>query len=137
MTLTEVTDEDLQIMRRHLTPLLTENQIQRAVFGHFSTRGAPNCFAFHPKNGGIHQRGRRAGINTGQGVKPGVPDIVILTPGQAYALELKTEQGKLTDQQKETMVEMGHCGTITGVAYGLDEALEWLESHGLLKGKSS
>jgi hypothetical protein len=116
---------------------LPENAIQRAVIKHLRTRGAPNTFAFHPRNGGHDQRGRRAGINSGLGVVSGVPDIIILTPGQCYALELKTEKGKLSPQQTETMVRMGHCGAITGVAYGLDDALRWLEKNGLLKGAAA
>lgn len=150
MTLTDVSDEDIEAMRpfarsfkpvpihdRPFAPPLTENQIQRAVFSHFKTRGAPNCFALHPKNGGVHQRGRRAGINTGLGVIPGLPDVFILAPGQHYALELKTEKGKLSKEQIDVLVRLGHCGTITGVAYGLDEALAWLEGHGLLKGSAA
>lgn len=115
---------------------LPENAIQRAVFKHLRIRGAPNVFAFHPRNGGRDQRGRRAGINSGLGVVSGMPDVVILTPGQTYALELKTEKGKLSPEQSDTLVAMGHCGAITGVAYGLDDAIAWLERHGLLKGRS-
>ena len=116
---------------------LPENAIQRAVFAHLRMRGAPNNFAFHPRNSGADQADRRRAINAGLGVVSGVPDVVILTPGKTYALELKTEKGRLTDKQKETMVQMGHCGVITGVAYGLNEALAWLESHGLLVGQSA
>lgn len=108
---------------------LTESEIQRAVFMHLRTRGAPNSFAFHPKNGARP----RGGLPSAQGVIAGVPDIVILTPGQCYALELKTETGRLSTDQKKVLVDMGHCGAITGVAYGLDDALSWLERHDLLK----
>jgi hypothetical protein len=145
-TFTDVTDEDMAAMRpfrgystqeRPFMLSLSENEIQRAVFAHLRMHGAPNSFAFHPKNGGMHQRGRRAGINSGLGVVSGVPDIIILTPNQTYALELKTGAGKLSKEQKETMVRMGHAGAITGVAFGLDDALAWLTRHGLLRGRSA
>jgi hypothetical protein len=38
-------------------------------------------------NGGVHQIGRRAGINSGMGVVAGVPDVVIVFRGAVYALE--------------------------------------------------
>jgi hypothetical protein len=116
---------------------LNENEIQRAVFRHFATRGAPTAFAFHPKNGGIHQRGRRAGINTGLGVVPGVPDVIVLYRGHCFTLELKAEKGKLSPEQLEIAKTITRAGGTWGVAYGLDEALRWLEERGLLVGKTA
>jgi hypothetical protein len=116
---------------------LNENEIQRAVFDHIKTRAAPNIFAFHPKNGGVHQRGRRAGINSGLGVVSGVPDIIILARGQVYALELKTDKGKVSEDQHSAMARMKQAGAIVSVAHGLDAAIEWLEGHGILKGRAA
>jgi hypothetical protein len=115
---------------------LTENDIQRAVFAHLRARGAPGVFAFHPKNGGVHQAGRRRGINSGLGVVSGVPDVIILQRGHIYGLELKREKGKVSDEQKEAMRRMEEAGALCGVAYGLDAALLWLEMHGLLRTSS-
>src|ERR1700719_3008345 len=74
---------------------LSEDEIQRAVFANFKARSVPNVFAFHPKNGGVHQLGRRAGINEGLGVVPGIPDVIVFRGEHAlirvYALELKRE----------------------------------------------
>ena len=128
----------------------TENEIQRAVFKHLELRGASGVFAFHPKNGNRDMRGRGAGVYTGLGVRPGIPDVIIFrgysvtTAGELsvklYALELKRlsrKNKKPTDtelQQAACRAEMERCGAMTGVAYGLDEALEWLEAHGLLRG---
>jgi hypothetical protein len=122
---------------------MNENDIQRAIFKHFRQRGAPGVFALHPKNGGIHQRGRRAGINTGLGVIPGVPDIIAFKPlfdndatcCAAYALELETETGKVGPAQAEVMERLKFAGVTVGVAHGLDAALQWLESHQLLVGR--
>jgi hypothetical protein len=128
-------------------PELSEDEIQRAVFDHFALRSAPNVFAFHPKNGGIHQIGRRAGINAGLGVVTGIPDVIVvrgygalLSPKvDLFALELKKEsrRGKKPTpheiEQENTRNRMEDCGVICGVAYGLDEAIEWFEYNGLLK----
>lgn len=113
---------------------MTENQIQRAVFQHLAQRAAPNVFAFHPKNGGVHQKGRRRGINAGLGVIPGVPDVIIIKDGRVAALELKADKGKLSDNQVTTQLRMIQCGCAVHVSHGLDEALEWLERKGFLKG---
>lgn len=114
---------------------LNENEIQRAVFRHLATRGAATAFAFHPKNGGVHQRGRRAGINSGMGVVSGVPDVIVLYRGHCFALELKAEKGKLSPEQVIVEKLITRAGATWGVAYGLDQALRWLEERGLLVGK--
>jgi hypothetical protein len=130
-----------------IAPELTEDEIQRSVFANFKARSAPNVFAFHPKNGGVHQIGRRAGINEGLGVVPGIPDVIAITQDEesgrvyVYALELKRasrRNRKITDhefRQGEVRNCLERCGVTCGVAYGLDEAVEWLEQRGLLKGK--
>jgi len=131
-----------------VAPELTEDQIQRAVFANFKARSAPHVFAFHPKNGGVHQIGRRAGINEGLGVVPGIPDVIAIkdhpdfrSGSLVYALELKRESRrtrKMTEhefRQSKTRLCMERCGVICGVSYGLDDALIWLEVHRLLEGK--
>jgi hypothetical protein len=117
--------------------VVTENQIQKAIFAHLRQRGAPGAFAFHPKNGGIHQRGRHRGINNGLGVVSGVPDVIVIHQGRTYGLELKKHGGKLSQAQIETLEQMEHAGAIVDTATGLDAALRWLEDHRLLVGRTS
>lgn len=116
---------------------MNENAIQRAVFDHLRTRGAPGVFAFHPKNGGIHQRGRRRGINAGLGVVSGVPDVIAVHDGRIYALELKAENGRASEEQLEAISRLDQAGAFTAIAYGLDRALACLEAWGLLRGKAA
>jgi len=58
-----------------------------------------------------------------------------------FALELKRESRrnrKMTEhelRQGEVRIRLENCGVTYGVAYGLDDALTWLEGHGLLEGK--
>jgi hypothetical protein len=131
-------------------PELTENEIQKAVFANLRQRGAPGIFAFHPKNGSSDMAGRRAGIYKALGVEPGVPDVIVLRKMMGrmlgeyhqavYALELKREsrRGKKEKQyeidQGKTRVRMHLCGVTVGIAYGLDDAIKWLEDCGLLIG---
>ena len=114
---------------------LPENAVQRAVFRHIKARGVPGLFAFHPKNGGSHQRGKRAPINSGLGVVSGVPDIILIHAGKTYAIELKTERGKLSDGQNAVLGRLLAAGADVSVARGLDEAIAVLERWGLLKGR--
>ena len=103
------------------------------MFQHLRTRGAADCFAFHPANGG-YRRPVEAAILKGLGVKSGVPDIIAIKAGKTYALELKKVGGKLSDSQSEVLDAMGRAGVQTGVAYGLAQAILCLEAWGLLRG---
>lgn len=122
---------------------LTENDIQRTVFKHLRQRGAPGIFAFHPKNGGIHQKGRRRGINAGLGVVSGVPDVFVfrcdpssgILTTHVYALELKTEKGKADAMQRDVLQALRAVGARVAVTYGFEAAIRQLEEWGLLKGR--
>jgi VRR-NUC domain len=71
----------------------------------------------------------------GMGVRPGVPDLVVIKDGLPFALELKAEGGRLSDAQREALDAMRAAGADVGVAHGLDAALRWLEQRGLLRGR--
>lgn len=136
-----------------ITDDLKENQIQKAVFQNLAARKAPGVFAFHPKNGSMDMRGRGRGIHVGLGVVPGIPDVIaskkygvhVLSGAniqvcRMYALELKREsrRGKKEtpheEKQRKCREQLEAAGWITGVAYGLNEALQWLENNEILKG---
>src|SRR5262245_6562568 len=110
-----------------------EDAIQRAVFNHLRYRGAPNIVAFHVPNGGKRSR-LEAAIMKGLGVVAGVPDIVIIKDGQVFMPELKTAKGRLTGAQRDMQPKLRAAGAHTAVCYGLDQALRWLETNGLLRG---
>jgi hypothetical protein len=111
-----------------------EDQIQRAVFEHLRQRGASNMFAFHPANGGWRSR-IEAKILKGLGVWAGVPDVIAIKDGQAYALEIKTEDGGATDAQLQVLDDLRAAGAHAEICHGLDRALAVLEGWGLLKGQ--
>jgi hypothetical protein len=112
---------------------LSESQIQRAVFQHLRQRGTPGVFAFHPANGGF-RKPVEAAIFKGLGVVPGVPDVIVIKKGWCYALELKSEKGKISPKQEEALAALEAAGAVCGVAYGLDHALTRLAQWGLLRG---
>jgi hypothetical protein len=43
----------------------------------------------------------------------------------------------LSLEQAQVLDLMRACGCDTGVAYGLDEALHWLEQRGILRGRTN
>ena len=115
-----------------MSPRLSENQIQRAIFDHLRARGAPGVFAFHPFNGG-YRRPTEAAIYKALGVVAGTPDIIAIHAGRVFALELKAEGGRATAAQLECIAALREAGAVTAVAVGLDQALATLEGWGLLR----
>jgi hypothetical protein len=112
-----------------------EDAIQRAVFEHLTVRGASDVFAFHPANGGWRSR-IEAAILKGLGVRPGVPDVIAIKAGQAYAIELKAPRGRVTEAQRAAHAALRAAGAGVVVAYGLDDAIDHLERWKLVSGSS-
>lgn len=108
-----------------------EQQLQKAVIEHLRWRGVQDIFVFHPANGGWRTAVEGA-ILKSMGVVPGVPDIIIINGGKVYGLELKSDAGRLTEIQRNTMQAMQRAGAIVAVAYGIDEAIKQLEDWQLL-----
>ena len=113
-----------------------EDDIQRAMFDHLRWRGVPGVFAFHPPNGGKRNR-IEAAIFRGLGARAGVPDIIAVHGGRCYAIEIKTEIGRLTKVQNEAIAALERAGAVTAVCRGLIAALHTLETWGLLLNRSA
>jgi hypothetical protein len=113
-----------------------EDRIQRAVMQHLHLRGAPGLFAFHPANGGF-RRPIEAKIFQSLGVVAGVPDVIAIHAGQTYALEIKSDSGRITAAQVLVQNALRAAGAQVATAYGLDAALEQLERWNLLRGRTS
>lgn len=113
-----------------------EQEIQRAVTAHYAARAFPGVFMFAVPNGGYRRR-VEAAIMKGTGTVAGVPDTIWIREGKIFGLELKAPSGKLSGRQADIMEEMESCGAICYVAFGLDDALAWLEAQHLLKGRAA
>jgi VRR-NUC domain-containing protein len=109
-----------------------EQGIQRTVFAHLAVRGVRDCFAFHVPNGGWRSRAEAA-IMKGLGVRSGVPDLIAIKAGHAYALELKAPAGRLSEAQRGAHAALCAAGATVAVAYDLDDALARLELWQLLR----
>lgn len=113
-----------------------EDQVQAAVVLHLATRALPGVVWWHTPNGGYRNAGE-AGRFKALGVRPGVPDLLALHRGHLYALELKTERGRVSDAQGEMIAALEAAGARCAVAFGLDDALTALERWGLIRPSAS
>jgi hypothetical protein len=115
---------------------MREQDIQRAVFQHIAQRGVPGLFAFHPANGG-YRRPIEAKILQGQGVRRGVPDVILIYAGRTYGLEIKAAGGRATPAQLDALTAMRAAGATTAITAGLDRTIKQREEWRLLRGRAS
>ncbi len=83
----------------------------------------------HVPNGG-HRNKVVAGLFKRMGVRPGVPDYLFAIPAGPYQslwLEMKTETGSVSEEQKTMIPLLRSVGHFVVVAYGYDEAIEILD----------
>lgn len=60
------------------------------------------------------------------GMKPGIPDIMIVWQGRIFATDAKSKTGKLTDSQKAMFPKLESAGVLLKATY---RTIEELESH--------
>lgn len=110
-----------------------EEKLQNAVCEHLRKRGVPGLVWWHSPNGG--KRGVVEAVRLKRmGVRAGVADLILLHGGNAFALELKAEEGRLSEAQDEFLADFRAAGGFAWAAFGLDNAIKILESWQLVKG---
>ena len=122
-------------------PRISEHSMQRSVIAWanlMAVRKPPLRWLYANANGGDRGGGIRgivaAGKMNAEGVKRGVPDLFLPVPRGRYHglyLEMKSERGKLSSEQKEWLAYLGESGYRTCVAFSVLEAtsciLEYLD----------
>ena len=102
--------------------MLTEEKEQIKLATYLDSKGYLWC---HVPNGG-HRRKVVAASLRRQGVKPGVPDVLVFAPIQA-AIELKrVVGGSVSANQRKWLDALSNAGWETYIARGADSAIEWL-----------
>ena len=108
-------------IKKDIVPIEYDEQVKLAEY--LDMKGYCWC---HVPNGGNRNVVTGAKLKK-QGVKPGVPDVLIFdSPG--IAIELKRKKGgRLRKSQKEWLRKLAARNWITNVCHGADEAIDWLE----------
>ena len=86
---------------------------------------------YHCPNGGSRNKAEAARLKA-QGVKAGVPDIFLPHPKGGYHglyIELKTDTGNATEEQKDWLRGLSESGYYTDVCHGFDEAGAVIENY--------
>lgn len=104
---------------------LTESEIQKAVFDNLRKRAMPSAVFWHTPN----DKSSRNKV----GYRAGVSDVSIVYRKSFYALELKRDGGRASEEQLKFVSEINAAGGYAVVAEGLSEALECLECWGILR----
>jgi len=81
-------------------------------------------FIFHVPNGGFRHISTAVKLKR-SGVRPGIPDVLILVPMQGYhgcAIEMKAGKNKTTPEQKRWLEDLKNFGYSTHVCYSWIEA---------------
>lgn len=120
-----------------------EDDIQHAVVAQLRARGVPGLVFFHvPNSSKLGGKRTRDGVPLeairlpSLGFRPGVSDLILAHAGKMFALELKTETGRVTKDQFDFIADMHEAGADTAIAMGLDAAIQTLEGWRLLRGKA-
>jgi hypothetical protein len=111
---------------------LAEGEIQRALFQHLAARSAAHTFDFHVPNGGWRSP-IEAAILKGQGVRPGVPDLIVTRTTSPSRSNSRPRAADCRLRRSDRGDEGGRADV--AVAHGLNAALRWLMERGILKGR--
>jgi hypothetical protein len=118
-----------QDLRRRAQP---ERAIQVALIEHLTCRAGRGTWWTHFPAGGRRSRINGALLKS-MGTRAGVPDLLIVSQGRLFGLELKSSRGRLSPEQRATHEEMRQAGATVGVAGDVDQALDLLAEWGVLR----
>lgn len=77
-----------------------------------------------PSGGGGLMRGK---ILNSMGLKPGVPDVLIVDGGRALWLEVKAPKGSVSPVQKQCHSDLARARSSVAVVRSLDDVIAFLE----------
>jgi hypothetical protein len=66
------------------------------------------------------------------GLLSGIPDLIILHKGKTFFLELKSEKGTISDNQKIVQLRLCEMGYEVWTAYGYNQAIDILKKWGII-----
>jgi hypothetical protein len=109
-----------------------ESKIQIAAVRWFDYQyPALSKLLFAVPNGGTRNK-REAGIMKAEGVRAGVADLILLTPRGgcgALCIEIKTETGRQSPEQKEWQKQAENAGNKYVVCRSVDEFIKTINNY--------
>lgn len=105
-----------------------ESDFQKTCASYLDRLGLVWC---HCPNGG-KRNSREASYLKQEGVKAGVPDILIFNKNKQYnglAIELKVFPNKVSENQKEWLSNLSKLGWKTNVIYSIDDFIDEINSY--------
>lgn len=111
---------------------LSEDEVQRAVVQHLEARSRTGVWWCAIPNGGSRHPVEAAKLK-GLGVVAGAPDLLVVVQGRAHGLEIKTETGRLSVEQRVQHRRLEVAGAAVAVVHGLDEAVKQLVAWGAIR----
>jgi hypothetical protein len=111
---------------------MSEQQIQRAIAAYLDVALPKDTFwtAINPVPGKTRFA---ASMSKAMGMKPGVPDILIVDPEDHIWLEVKKEGGYLSKVQKAVHERIKDAGGLLYTVRSIDDVSEILDELGLKK----
>lgn len=110
-------------------PTASEAQVQAAFVAEFRGLAGPDCMIFSIPN---EHPAAWVGRLTGLGMLEGMPDTVILwPPGRLAFLEMKSEGGRLSYEQRDVHAQLRRLGFMVGVARSQADAWELVAEWGV------
>jgi hypothetical protein len=91
-----------------------------------------DVLAFHVPNGEKRDP-RTAAKLQAMGVRPGVSDLLLVVAGRLHCIELKTEKGRLSPDQRVFLADAETAGCQTHVVRSMDELSHVLNKIGALR----
>lgn len=107
-----------------------EQDLQRQLVKALGYLLTPETFFFAVPNGGWRSN-TEAAIFQGQGVKAGVPDLIFVSKGQFYGLELKAGGNTLSVAQRDVHDLLRKAGARVETVRTMNEALARLREFGI------
>ena len=96
-----------------------ESNLQKACVRYFRYQ-YPEYLIYANGNGGFRSK-IEAGIMQGEGVTAGIPDLTIVAPNLVIWVEMKTEKGKATENQRSMMQRIAGYGHPVHICRSLDD----------------
>ena len=98
----------------------------------YKTGKYPMLNMLHCSLNGVKLSGTQAKIAKGQGMLSGVPDLFLPVPKNGYHglfIEMKSEKGRLTENQQWFLSKTEGLGYKTSVCYSAKEAIEVIQGY--------